>query len=549
MSNSESKLLTRKLRSLGRTLVLTELSRRLVIAVTAAILLLAAIVVCDALFELSLDARKTLLTIAGVITGALLIRTLITPITQHRDDEELALLTEKQHPDFDSRLISAIQFGKGKASTGGESAVVQGMVADTESIARDTNLFDAVDPRFLGRALLAFFAIATFAVVGFFVFQKLTPTLVKRAFLQDIAIPRDTQILSATGDLKIGIGDQIEIQATAGGILPDEGVLRVRFASGRKIDYPLAVSPGGVYATQIEDVPESFTYQIRINDARSESFKVDAFARPELVSLTAKQTYPEYTGIEPSEHQPGDFYLFPGSQFELQLETSKPLETASLRLIGLERELPVDVSTNRVSFEVPTESLTGFSITMRDTDGMEAKEPAVYRAELLGDEPPKVRLTYPTRTEELVTKTARSLMAFEATDRFGIASVSLHFKINDGDARSQELEIPATEDNKPPTSLKHQYEWDLAQIEPALKVGDQIEYWIVAQDRQKVTPGIGESEHLQLRVVTVAEKRQDLLSRASDYLGGVGATTEDQERLNTDLGELIKAKTKDTPAE
>ena len=34
-----------------------------------------------------------------------------------------------------------------------------------------------------------------------------------------------------------------------------------------------------------------------------------------------------------------------------------------------------------------------------------------------------------------------------------------------------------------------------------------------------------------------------------DRFGGVGATTEDQERLNTDLGELIKAKTKDTPAE
>jgi hypothetical protein len=85
-------------------------------------------------------------------------------------------------------------------------------------------------------------------------------------------------------------------------------------------------------------------------------------------------------------------------------------------------------------------------------------------------------------------------------------------------------------------------DWDLKTVEPPLKEGDVIEYWITAQDRQKIPPGIGESEHLRLRVVSTAEKRKNLLSRASDYLGGVGATTEDQQRLNVDLGELIKAK-------
>jgi uncharacterized membrane protein len=544
---TQSKLLTNKLRALGRTLVLTELSRRLVVAITAAILLLAALVLTDVLLELPLETRKVLFTIAAAITGILLLRALITPVTQHRDDEELALLSEQKHPEFDSRLISAIQFAKGKVSGASRppeesgNPVMASMVSDTEGIAQGTNLLDAVDPRFLARALLAFVIIAALATTAFFAFQKLTPTLVKRAFLQDIAIPRDTQITSTTGDLKVGIGDLIELSATAEGVLPAEATLRVKFASGRKLDYPLTKTES-TYTVEIEDVPESFTYQFRINDARSAGSNVDAFARPEIGSLTATQTYPDYTGIEPSEHQPGDFYLFPGGQFKLQLNMSKPLAEGTLRLIGLEKELPIDVATNTVEFEIPTEGLTGFSITMLDTDGMEAKEPAVYRAELLGDEPPKVRITFPTRSEELVTKTARSLMAFEVTDRFGIASVSLNFSINEGDPRSQELEFPAPENGKAPTSLKHQYEWELKTIEPPLKVGDVIEYWITAQDRQRLTLGIGESEHLRLRIVSVADKRRDLLSRASDYLGGVGATTEDQQRLNTDLGDLIRAK-------
>lgn len=543
---TQSKLLTTKLRSLGRTLVFTELTRRLVITVAAAILLLATLVLADALFELSLETRKVLFTIAAAITGLLLLRALITPVTQHRDDEELALLSEKKHPDFDSRLISAIQFGKGKASTvGDDNAIVRSMVSDTEAVADQTNLLDAVDWRFLGRALLCTIIVASLATAAYFIWHKITPTLVQRAFLQDVAIPRDTQIVSTTGDLKIGIGDKIEISAVARGILPEEGTLRVRFASGRKLDYPLTKSANAtdVYATEIEAVPESFSYQIRINDARSEGYKVDAFARPEVESITATQVYPEYTAIGTSEHQPGDFYLFPGSQITLRLVTSKPLAEASLRLIGLEKQIPFDVTNNTATFEVPTESLTGFSITMLDKDGMAAKAPAVYRAELLGDEPPKVRITYPTRSDELVTKTARSLIAFEATDRFGIASVALSFKVNDGEPRSIELDIGTSE--KPPKSLKHQYDWELGKLDPPAEIGDILEYWITAQDRQKITPGIGESEHLRLRVVSIAEKRQDLLSRASDYISGVGATTEDQERLNTDLGEMIKAKAKD----
>ncbi|MGI9240134.1 MAG: hypothetical protein ACR2RV_05005 [Verrucomicrobiales bacterium] len=544
---THSKLLTHKLRSLGRTLVFTELTRRLSIAASVAILLLACLVLCDALFELSMETRRIMLTIAGAIAGGLLLRALLTPISQHRDDEELALITEKQHPEFDSRLISAVQFANGKGSVAGDgedNPIVRRMIADTEEVAAETDLLDAVDWRYLGRALLVVAVVAGLATIAFFTWNRVTPALVQRAFLQDVAIPRDTQILTTSGDLKIGIGDRIEITATADGVLPEEGILRVEFSSGRKLDYTLTKLDGAAatYCVEIEDVPESFSYQVRINDARDGEFEVRALARPEIESLGASQVYPDYTGIEPSEHQPGDFYLFPGSQITLQLAASKPLAEATLRLIGLDIEIPFDVADNTASFEVPTEGLSGFSITMRDREGMAAKEPAVFRAELLGDEPPQVRITYPTRSDELLTRSARSLIAFEASDRFGIAGVWLNYRVNGADLRSVELELGVAD--KPQTVVRHQYDWELSKIEPPLKEGDTVEYWISAQDRQRVAPGIGESERLRFRIVSIADKRQDLLRRASDYLGGVGATAEDQERLNQDLGELIKAKAK-----
>ena len=71
-----------------------------------------------------------------------------------------------------------------------------------------------------------------------------------------------------------------------------------------------------------------------------------------------------------------------------------------------------------------------------------------------------------------------------------------------------------------------------------------IEYWLEAEDNNNVTgPGVGTSEHQLARVVSEAEKRADLLNRAGDYLGSISDVAGDQERLNKNLGAIIRAKT------
>ena len=442
-----------------------------------------------------------------------------------------------------------MQFTKGKASVTEDASrsMVQSLVDDATSQTRGVQLVDVIDWRWIARSVLFLGIIGVLATAGWFVFRGIAPVLWERVFLSETAIPRNTQIVSTSGDLRIGVGDAVKITAVAEGVVPEDGQLRVTFISGRDVDYPLVADPetAGAFAAKIEDVPESFAYEIRLNDAKSGGHEVTAIARPEVDSVEGVQIYPEYTAIPESRHAPGDFHLFPGSQFTLNIKASKPIESATLRLIGLDKETPVKVSESDPShlvapFEVLAESLTGFSITLKDRDGMDSREPAVYRVELLGDEPPKVRITYPRRTEELVTAKARFLVAFEATDRFGIGAVSLRYKVNDGEPKAIELDID--EEPKPVTSLKRQYEWALTEIEPPVVEGDILEYWIEAVDLNKVEPGVGESEHLMARVVSAAEKREDLLSRASDYLGSVGAATDDQERLNNDLGKIIREK-------
>ena len=57
------------------------------------------------------------------------------------------------------------------------------------------------------------------------------------------------------------------------------------------------------------------------------------------------------------------------------------------------------------------------------------------------------------------------------------------------------------------------------------------------------SPGIGATDHQLIKVVSEAEKRADLLNRAGDYLGSITDVVNDQEKLNKNLGLIIKAKT------
>ena len=64
-----------------------------------------------------------------------------------------------------------------------------------------------------------------------------------------------------------------------------------------------------------------------------------------------------------------------------------------------------------------------------------------------------------------------------------------------------------------------------------------------AEDNNDATgPGIGSTEHQMAKVVSEAEKRADLLNRAGDYLGSISDVAADQEKLNRDLGRIIRAK-------
>jgi hypothetical protein len=531
-------------------LVAQEFFRRFAVALIFAILFLGLEMLGDFFFEFPPEVRRVFLIIGGSIFAILFLRTLASLVTARRDEETLALMVEKTHPRFDSRLIASVQFAKGHASLPPDAAIhlVERTVTEAEDESKNARFGEAADPSAVRRALVSFTLIALIAGGAGYLARDVSPALVKRAFLIETPVPRDTYILNVTGDVRIGAGDPVELEATATGILPDTARLDIRYESGRRQsvtmgrDTEFTEEGRARYLASFEEVPESFTYVVIANDGRSRRHEVKAIERPRIEHLSGNQVYPEFTRLVTSEHLPGGFNLFPGSQFTLTATANKGLEGGVLRLIGQDEEIPLEVDPDDATkasakFTVPSESLTGFTISLDGHEGMQSEDRTVYRVQLLTDNPPQVRITYPRRAEELATRRARFRVSFEATDRFGIRRADVNFK-RGPDAEVETVPIPL--DKEQPTEVVMDFDWIFSDLSPPPVEGDTIEFWVTATDLNDVAPGVGKSESLVVKIVSAAEKRADLLGRASDAIGTVGESTTDQEHINKELGDTIR---------
>lgn len=459
-------------------------------------------------------------------------------------DEAVALRIEKALPSFRSRLIASIQLSRES-----DDGLVRALVRETTQFADSAPLRAVVDTaRFvrwakIGGALVLAVTIALLAI------GKPAVSLLKRAFLVEVPVPRKTSIVNMTGSRVIALGDDIRIEATVGGAVPAIGKLHVTTASGRKVEFTLdpTLANRNFFLRTLQSVQETFSYTMEIGDNRTQSERIEVRPRPSIVKVDATQFWPEYSGAPPRVRPMTDLKILAGSKLGLRLKSSSDLRSATVRFLGADkkstaREVPmkaVSPTEWEVSAEVPAKDSSGVAFHLVDAAGVESKSGTVYRLEVVADAAPSVRILWPVRREELVTRAATLLVSFEAKDDYGVAKVRLHYGVNWNDgAPHQTVELDL--DGGSPKAVTRRFEWHLERL--AMNEGDIVEFWLEAIDGNTATgPGVGLlAEHYQARVVSDADKRADLASRLDDTIRGVGDVKEGQEHLSKRLGEMIQ---------
>jgi len=548
-----SELLATKISSVRRKHALFAALRGLSAMLGVAVLLLAVGMLLDWYIELPWRVRAAVLAIDLTVLTYLFLTYVAAPVIWGPDEDEAALMVERERPEFATRLIASVQLGRpGAVAAGASPSIVRAMILQTEEIAAPIIFSDVVKVEPLIKTAAASFLVVVLGAAFFVYGSDISQDLLARALLGNVDVPRKTRVEEISKDAIVAIGDAFTIEARARGINPDSGMVKVTYGGNRTQQFQIAPlkDDSRHFARTVENVQESFKYQIHLNDGHGKVYEVKALPRPSVVSVDFVQQFPPYTRKRPERRSPGDLSLLVGSQLTVKVKASKAVKDGVIRLVGLNKEVPlVTDAVNKTELtgtvEIPAKALTGLSIRLRDEYDIESKGDTIYPIDLVPDRDPVVRITWPDRKEELATQQAKILVAFEAADDFGIARIFLRYKIDTVENAAEKfIELDLSKENPDELrNVRRRYEFDLGALRPPALEGANIEYWVEVQDGNNVTgPGVASSDRFRVRIVSEIEKRADLMNRLNDQLGAIDFVAEDQEKLSQALGSLIHGK-------
>ncbi|MCL2647927.1 MAG: hypothetical protein FWD61_13085 [Phycisphaerales bacterium] len=549
-------------------------ARHITVAVFTGIALAAALIVLWTGIAMWIDwtvtrglprwGRALSLVLELAVAFYLIARYIINPILHAPDDEEIALMVEREYPDFRSRMIASVQLTRKEAqaelvAANKARSLVTVMVRQAEELVHQLPLSEVIKTKTLNKFLVTAGTLVTLAVFLFLLNLPASGALLSRAFLANTALPTKTHIESITGEKTVAIGDPITIHAKVTGYKPSTGILEITFKNAARTQKFLMDrdhASDGTYSFTIESVQESFTYSVVIYDGASDDFHITALERPAVAAFECTQVFPAYTARDPEPCPSGELLLLRGGTLRVKVLATKELRpnpsTAAdtrinyIQLFGnteaASQKIPLyrdNKNKKQLYGEIPlSDNLSALSIHLVDINNLESRDTAVYPVEMLPDRPPTVKIVIPDRKEVLQTAVAKFEVGFIAEDDNLLGKLTLRYKLTDdenGSIHSTPLQLPPKR-----KELHASYLWDLAKVapppnQPSLE-GSVIEYWLDVEDTRPPElggPGQGTSEHFAIRVVTAAAKQAELLARSGETVSDI-KTAEENQNANAD---------------
>jgi len=562
------KQLAGKLIALGRRHRSVNLTERVARAAAFALMLLTLQMFLDWMLNLHLLTRAVLLAADLALLVHYARRHLLPLWASKPNLETSALMVEKHFPKLRGRVIAAVQLSK-PGFTRDSPELVHAIQQDTDQRTATVNFNEIVPGRRMQSRLLMALAVAIIWLAYLIICAPGSGALLERVFLLPAQVPRKTEVLCLTGDKTVPMGENVLLEAQASGIIPSHGRVTLTDDSGHIQEIDIDREPGfsDRFSLEIKSVAQPFTYTITLNDGEAGPYSIKTAPRPYVTSIDCTQVYPAYTGLTDVKRTVGNLALLAGSKLKIHAITNSKVVQASIKLAGINTTLPLTIDgadgkelTGEI--DIPADKLTGFSILLTNEAGVTSGDETQYRIDLIPDRPPTVDLTAPEGLQEMYTLKAKPAIAYTATDDYGVAKLTLCYRfIRDQDNSDADTStsatppapvpptrIPLKVGDDHPATFKDQYLFDLAAIQPPVAEGTSIEYWVEAEDTNNVTgPGIGDSEHHVIKVVSESEKKADVMNRVEDDLSVMQELQEHETKINQDLGQTIQGRQAPAP--
>ena len=508
------------------------------IVLTGVIALLVGEAVVDWLMPLPSAVRIALLVIGTGVIVYLLYKYLVQPLRASLTLRDIALNVERNHPDLEDRLVSAIEFGNRESADPIEAHMLQRLLEDTVERVKGVNFKATIDHSRTRKHV----GIAALVIVGCFVLSLLFPTEIHTSLLR-VLVPWEktdpiltTKLAVEPGNARILRGKSLPIHVTVTGKSAEKVVLtygdigaQQSSTSEVKKDQQqinMLQNPNDKrgFAYEIFNIDADMEYAVVANETTSERYTVEVFEMPKVTEISVAYTYPDYTGLKPVvQTGTGDIHAVVGTQAEIRLTTNKAIQTATfsrktdvmgdLQVSAEElRATPEPVSTemaisggNTLTTTIGVVENGSYAIQLLCIDGFNNEIPIEYTIKAIPDAVPEVVIKEPGRDVK-ATKLDEVEIIAEATDDYGVAELKLMYRV--GSDALQELVMESSKESvsrQPSVSVSNEnflpesryaegtYTFYLEEFD--VEPGDIISYYAHATDNNTRTgPGEASSD-------------------------------------------------------
>jgi len=403
----------------------------------------------DRLLDLPLGVRAVHLAL-GVVGLSALGAWAFGPLRTKLADADLAQALEDVVPDLRDRIASALDFERRLADPEERESreMMRVVIAQASAHAQRVDPRALVDARPARRAATAAFVAALVVTVTAAALPSDFSLWLQRGILlRDVEWPRRTHIRVLDFEVDtprvVTHGDDVQIVAEVDGVRPTElelhyealeypddgGSPTVTEEDTRRM-FPLEDESGqtGRYTFEFRAISTSFRFWVTggDDDDRAPVHVVRAMVPPRVASITARVTYPGYSGLPSAVVRVANFEVLTGSRVQLQLSANMVL--ASARLVpedGPVEDVALAGDGDRLELDLTAHTDLQFHLELTALTGQSNRpEQDRFLIRALPDQPPHVRMLFPIGR---MYRTPDGVLPVKAyvQDDFGLAGAQL----------------------------------------------------------------------------------------------------------------------------
>lgn len=480
-------------------------------------------------------------TVATVAVGAFAVHRYVRyPLSRRFSEVDVALWMENTYPELRQRIVSAVQLhGADPAALRNQSReMIDQLWSETAKQTRELRLEDMFDNRALARVAAGSGLLLALLVTGAYSAPETAHIFLLRHLGAQVDYPRETNLVvelppggpdlqrtddGDTTELVLPAGADLHVSVLANGVVPKEAFLDLRSLredgeSGSQRSVPMTPRPGDRFRHVFRRVSGSFEFRARGgDDDRGDRLVVVRTVRPaQVATLSAAIRPPAYTGVAQLEQQGGAIEALVGSEVELTVQVTAPVQRAQMVFLESGRAValtPVTLQDDsgastafRGAFQLETSDR--YQVELVAENGLRNPKPGTYPISVLQDYEPVGRWLLPEDDTLALLPTGLLCLRVDARDDFGLTAVDLTIERGGEVVLTQPLLEAQNAPDAPTTPTKRVFPTRLFEVAQLLGTTEGNEgLFALLSLKDNRAPAPGEAE-LPRRIVQIVDPQQ-----------------------------------------